>query len=149
MPRPAGRQPTQASAGAGTPAVFSRRFDKARAVAVAPNGAVWVGTYAAGLVRWADTGGSYVAHSLPRPELGKVSALAVDGHGAVWAATSRSGGVWRFDDKRWTHHTTDDGLAGNGVESLAVDADGRVWAATSNGVSRFDGRRWASHTTTN
>jgi ligand-binding sensor domain-containing protein len=59
----------------------------------------------------------------------------------VWAGTW-GGGVARFDGKKWTNLTTNDGLAGNIVYSIAQHSDGAFWFGTNRGVSRFDGKRW-------
>lgn len=61
--------------------------------------------------------------------------------GTVWAGTW-GGGVSRFDGKRWTNLTTQDGLAGNIVYSMVQDTKGVFWFGTDKGVSRYDGKTW-------
>jgi hypothetical protein len=60
---------------------------------------------------------------------------------AVWAGTW-GGGVARFDGKKWTNLSTNDGLAGNIVYSIAQHRDGAFWFGTNRGLSRWDGKRW-------
>lgn len=61
--------------------------------------------------------------------------------GVIWAGTW-GGGVSRYDGKRWTNLTTQDGLAGNIVYSIAQDEKGVFWFGTDKGLSRFDGKSW-------
>lgn len=48
----------------------------------------------------------------------------------------------RYDGKRWTNLTTQDGLAGNIVYSMAQDDKGVFWFGTDKGLSRYDGKTW-------
>lgn len=61
--------------------------------------------------------------------------------GVVWAGTW-GGGVSRYDGKRWTNLTTQDGLAGNIVYSMVQDEKGVFWFGTDKGLSRYDGKSW-------
>lgn len=61
--------------------------------------------------------------------------------GTVWAGTW-GGGAARFDGKKWTNYTTQDGLAGNIVYSISQGEDGVIWFGTNHGVSSFDGKNW-------
>lgn len=134
-------------------------IDATTVVAPTPDGGAWVGTHAAGLLRWNADGDGY-DRLLPggASESGPlaVSALAVGDDGAVWTAPAlasgsspHTSGMWvgRYDGGEWTTWSTEDGLAEAPVESLALDEDGVVWAATFNGVSRFDGNEWTTDTT--
>jgi ligand-binding sensor domain-containing protein len=67
---------------------------------------------------------------------------------SVWAGTW-GGGVSRFDGKRWTSFSTEDGLAGNIVYSIVQDAGGAFWFGTNNGVSRYNGKTWLNFNSTN
>lgn len=70
-----------------------------------------------------------------------VFSILVDVDGSVWAGTW-GGGVSRFDGRKWTSYSTQDGLAGNVVYSMVRDAKGVLWFGTDRGVSRFDGKTW-------
>lgn len=61
--------------------------------------------------------------------------------GVIWAGTW-GGGVGRFDGKKWTNFTSQDGLAGNIVYSMVQDDKGVFWFGTDKGVSRYDGKTW-------
>jgi ligand-binding sensor domain-containing protein len=53
------------------------------------------------------------------------------------------GGVTRYDGKRFTTYTTEDGLAGNWVRSAIEDREGVLWFGTQGGVTRYDGANFA------
>lgn len=63
--------------------------------------------------------------------------------GMIWAGTW-GGGISRYDGKRWTNLTTQDGLAGNIVYAIAQDDKGVFWFGTDKGLSRYDGKSWKS-----
>lgn len=65
--------------------------------------------------------------------------------GQIWAGTW-GGGVSRYDGRKWTNFTVNDGLAGNIVYSIAQDANGVFWFGTNGGVSRYDGKTWRNVT---
>jgi sugar lactone lactonase YvrE len=88
----------------------------------------------------------------PSPRSHYVKSIAIAPDGALWFGT-RDNGAFRFDGKKWTTYTIQDGLAGKGVNSIAVAHDGVLWFACSTlwgsrerGVSRFDGRTWSTIT---
>ena len=102
-------------------------------------GALWVATWAAGLLR-RDPGGSWSAFrhdplnasSLPSDN---VTRLAEHGDGSLWVATNK--GIARLAP------AADGGfrlsrVSTEGVSKIAVDRQGAVWAGTANGVCRFD-----------
>jgi len=98
---------------------------------------------------------SYVKSIAVAP--GNVYSIAVAPDGALWFGT-RDHGASRFDGKKWTTYTTQEGLAGVNVKSIAIAPDGSLWFACNSssvshepgsherGVSRFDGRTWSTIT---
>jgi ligand-binding sensor domain-containing protein len=57
-------------------------------------------------------------------------------------------GIAKFDGIKWTTYTTENGLAGDGVNSIVIDAQDNKWFGTDNGVSQFDGTNcWTTYTT--
>jgi len=66
-----------------------------------------------------------------------VVSLSVDGDGIVWAGTW-GGGLARYDGKKWTNTTVQEGLPSNHVFMLHRDNEGRIWAGTSEGLARVD-----------
>ena len=145
----------------------------ARAIAVADDGTVWVGTASQGvasLPRGADewthhppepyderTYGPYEGPGAP-----SVIDLAIDHEGKVWAAHGRGARAGLIaisvnypSDGNWRHiHSV--GPGGNPkrgpptdqILTLAVDADGELWAGTwARGAVQYDGTDWKRHTT--
>lgn len=115
--------------------------DHATAVAPDPEGGVWSGTQAAGLVRWDADGDDYRRH-LTQQLAGRVRAVTVTSDGTVWA-TAPGAGLLRYDGNEWTTYTRDDGLPHDEVGSLAA-ADGAVWAGTERGLARFADGEWTT-----
>lgn len=68
-----------------------------------------------------------------------VFSILVEPDDTVWAGTW-GGGAARYDGKRWTNLTTQDGLAGDIVYSIAQAPDGAIWFGTNRGVTRYDGK---------
>jgi ligand-binding sensor domain-containing protein len=56
----------------------------------------------------------------------------------LWFATTN--GVTRYDGKRFTNLTTEDGLTHNQVWTLLEDRSGIFWFGTDGGVCRYDGK---------
>ena len=61
-----------------------------------------------------------------------------DPKGVLWFGTNE--GLYRFEDDRFTHFTTDDGLACNQINSIIDDLQGGIWLGTDFGLCRFDGK---------
>ena len=107
------------------------------------------GTNAANLQASANTGlGTRSRHDLttemeglPTYNPNYVFSIHAAPDGVIWAGTW-GGGVGRFDGKKWTNFTSQDGLAGNIVYSMVQDDKGVFWFGTDKGVSRYDGKTW-------
>ena len=84
---------------------------------------------------------STMAEGKPTYNPSYVFSILADNDGSVWAGTW-GGGVSRFDGKRWSSLTTQNGLAGNIVYSIAKGKDGVYWFGTDKGLSRYDGKTW-------
>ncbi len=91
-----------------------------------------------------DPGRASMHHAKQKEEMGLsgvdvaynpnyVIALQVDHEGTVWAGTW-GGGLARYDGKRWTNYTTNDGLPGNHIFMLRHDQKGQLWIGTNNGL---------------
>jgi len=74
-----------------------------------------------------------------------VVSMKVDAEGIVWAGTW-GGGLARYDGKRWTSYTTEEGLPGNHVFMLHVGRKGRLWVGTNNGLASFEDGKFKPRT---
>jgi hypothetical protein len=112
-------------------------------VAVAPDGAIWVGTYSGGVSRF--YGASWTTFSTADGLLdANVYAIAVGYDGTVWAGTHI--GLAHFDGSTWVSYTAADGLSTPSTTDLVVARDGSVWGAAWPGVYHFDGSTWTFYT---
>lgn len=129
-------------------------------IAIAADGAVWIGTRR-GMSRFGgETWMTYDVNTIlpvvpvndqPYNEIRRV--ITTPG-GLV--CCELTGAVSCFDGEFWTAYTQADGLdarEGIGLDiilSTAVDQDGALWLGTNEGgVSRFDGTSWITYTTVN
>lgn len=134
----------------------------ARSVLVDSNDMVWIGTARQGIVRarvadvlsatasrlptWQSIGSDTLGSNVLRASL-----AASDG--SLWFGTYN--GVHRFTPApggrsgRWTHFTTDQGLADNIISqnAIAEDSDGDIWVGASTGISRLQpgSDQWTSY----
>lgn len=139
--------------------------NQVRAIAVAPDGALWFGTTPAvstsgklltsgGVSRLAPDGTWTTFTTEDGLASNDVRAIAVGPDGALWFSTQAPASVYGrgvsrlAPDGTWTTFTTEDGLASNEVSAVAVAPDGALWFGTPGGVSRQgpDGR-WQTFTT--
>ncbi len=113
---------------------------RAGALAESPDGAVWVGSAAGGLVRIDSQSLRGTQWKLP-----EVYDLVADHEGRIWAATNN--GLYVQDSKAWTNGPVlvDDGVFTNPrqrVSDLFVDATGRLWMAADQGLAVLDKSGW-------
>ena len=119
---------------------------RVRAIAKAPDGALWIGT-TRGLNRVDPATGAVFsmlpARHDPQGLSGSfVSTLLFDRYGRLWAGTIGGGlniiaphrGRWRVE-RRLTHA---DGLPHNTIDKLLYGADRAVWVSTDGGIARID-----------
>jgi ligand-binding sensor domain-containing protein/two-component sensor histidine kinase len=112
----------------------------ATAFAVDRTGALWIGFWDAGLVRYRDGRFDRIA-SVDGAPIGGVPVLQVDCQGRLWCATAH--GLLRIDDPAarvpaLIRYSTTDGLADNGIVTIAEDRNGRLYVGTRRGVDRLD-----------
>jgi signal transduction histidine kinase/ligand-binding sensor domain-containing protein len=101
------------------------------------SGALWVGTAAAGLLRWEDQQWQKVPTSHQ-----EIKCLHQDREGNIWAGTG-GGGLNLVRPRDVALLGTDSGLPFESVLSVTEDADGRLWAAGQNGqLAQENGDRW-------
>ena len=132
----------------GSVTVGGRARDVAYSIAGSSRG-LWIGWQQGGLTRLTYTQGTPTIRSYTESD-----GLAQNGvyvvyqsrDGTVWAGTL-SGGLSRFDGRRFTNYTTATGLASNTVTSILETHDGSVWFGTSNGLNSLSNGQWRTYTT--
>jgi hypothetical protein len=73
---------------------------------------------------------------------GWTDAIHTTAHGDLWVGT-RTHGVLRYADAKWSQYTRAHGLAGNRIFGISGEGDS-LWVSTNEGVSRFDGSSWVT-----
>ncbi len=114
-------------------------------LAVAGDGALWIGTDQGALYRRpAGADELYESVAVPGAEGSRVWQLAVDGHG-LWVTTSR--GLFLHDGTTWHHFTVQDGLRDDGLVLIVLRRRGEVCVSylSVDGVTcaRYEGGRLA------
>src|SRR5215468_970200 len=110
---------------------------------------LWVGRQRGGLTSLRTSGGSFIAKTYTQADgLAQNSVYVVreSRDGTVWAGTL-SGGVSRFDGRRFRNYTTATGIASNTVTSIRETRDGSIWFGTPNGLNSLSNGRWTTYTT--
>jgi ligand-binding sensor domain-containing protein len=69
-----------------------------------------------------------------------------DSTGNIWFGTLAKG-IAKYDGKKLTYFTTDDGLPSNRVVNVIEDEKGILWFATGAGLSKFDGKNFTNFNT--
>ena len=120
--------------------------ESVQALAIAPNGAVYVGT-ASGLSQF--DGAVWTTQNTDLTPA-NVRAIAVAPNGDVWAGTydEAHGGLSRFDGTHWQVQPDFNGGLPNLITALSFDVMGHLWVGTDGaGVSRWDGTAWQTFRT--
>lgn len=126
-----------------SPDPSARNLGWVRAILLARDGRVWIGTESDGLVRHDPTDERITTYPVatggPSPA---ILALAEDRDGAVWVGTGGAGaGLLRFDPSRASFTASrlspeSGGLPDPRVQALLVDRAGTLWVGTWQGLSR-------------
>lgn len=115
------------------------------ALAEAPDGSWWVGTFTEGLVHIPSSGRPKVyneEHGLLRDN---VRCLLVDNEGQLWVGTKL--GINRFSQGRMRSFTVHQGMPNDNVWCALQDDEGNLWFGTDGaGVLRFAGDRFVTFT---
>lgn len=120
------------------------------ALALAPEGSVWVSTYGDGLFRIAADGSVRVFTEEDGLLQGNVRSVTVDALGRVWASTKI--GLNRLDpiaqdSFRVRSFTVHQGLPNDNVYCTLEDGHGQLWIGTDGGgLLRFAGDRFVTYT---
>jgi ligand-binding sensor domain-containing protein/two-component sensor histidine kinase len=73
--------------------------------------------------------------------------ICQDNYRQLWIATE--GGISKFDGRKFTGYTVQEGLTANKVNILLCDKTGNIWAGTNYGISIFNGRSFTTIKLTN
>jgi signal transduction histidine kinase/ActR/RegA family two-component response regulator len=112
-----------------------------QSVAVGPDGALWVAYFSScGITRIDLSGGKVQLQHFTMDDglpSNVVYSQFFDARQRHWLATDS--GVAVYENGRWTHHDSSDGLIWDDCNANAylTEADGTVWIGTSAGLSRF------------
>lgn len=111
-----------------------------RALRLARDGGLWLGTSRGGVTRYrAGEWKTYTRKDgLAQDE---VMDLLEDRDGRLWVATE-SAGISRLDGNAFTQFHRDAGLPSEVLYQLLQDDLGSIWVATAEGLARFDGVRF-------
>ncbi len=71
----------------------------------------------------------------------QVYAMLQGSKGYLWFGTL-SGGLSRFDGKKFENFSTKDGLASNAIFSIYEDNKNQIWIGTQRGLSKYDGEQF-------
>jgi signal transduction histidine kinase/ligand-binding sensor domain-containing protein len=104
------------------------------------NGALWMGTWRGGLVRYhlGKTTIYSTANGFPSDN---IRSLFEDSSGYLWIGTEE-GGLVRFDGNTFRQFAADEGLESNIVLSITEDENGQIWVGTNRGLGRMVGDRF-------
>ena len=108
--------------------------DAVRAIAQAPDGALWVGTDE-GLARFDGVEFTVYRQSDTGLPSSTVTALLAARDGSIWVGML--GSVAHLKDGRFTNYTTATGLGSQSVGDLLESRDGTVWAVGGRLVMPF------------
>ncbi len=114
------------------------------ALARTRDGAIWVGSSAAGLFRIDDR---QVRKFGPGDGLTSVrmERLHVDENDRVWVGTADQG-LFRFSNGRFERYSTREGLAGNRVPAIGPGFGDDLWLGTDGGLARLTPPRFKVYT---
>ena len=102
------------------------------ALAAGPDGSLWIGSVALGLLRYQHGGFEQVAAQIGLPTA-NIRALLLDSHGVLWIGAD--GGLARFENGRATPVFS--GGKETNVHVLLEYPAGTVWAGANDGLHRF------------
>jgi ligand-binding sensor domain-containing protein/signal transduction histidine kinase len=129
--------------GRNTPALKNSNIS---ALCVDRSGALWIGTFGAGLLQLTDR--TFKELGTTEGLVGsEVTALEAGNEGSLWIGTTT--GLSRYRDGKFFNYTCKEGLASEIIRCVREDRSGNVWIATGEGLNRFRDGVLDSFTTTN
>ncbi len=107
-----------------------------RALAQAPDGALWIAAYNGGVFR-CSRGAITNFTEAEGLSSNKAISLYVDRAGIVWAGTAQAG-LNRIEHERITRYSVRDGLFDSTVGAILEDGLGQLWLTSTRGIARVD-----------
>ncbi|OWY24115.1 hypothetical protein C7N43_23680 [Sphingobacteriales bacterium UPWRP_1] len=136
--------PAQINTKTGTEIAILPIRQQVNALAVAPDGILWVGT-SGGLYRNEKGKNYYLGNKAPL--LSKpVNDLCADDINRLWLATADTG-VLVKKNNLLLHLTTANGLSSNNCNAIFADDQNRIWVATNNGLNLITLQNMEANTT--
>lgn len=118
------------------------------AIVRTPDGYLWLAT-SEGLVRFDGVRfTTFDTTNTPALKSNNIPSLLVDRAGTLWIGT-HAGGVTKYQDGRFTHLSTQDGLSDARARALFEDPAGAIWIGTEGGVNVFRDGRFTVYSTAN
>jgi len=105
-----------------------------KALAIAPDGSLWIASYLAGLIHYKDRVLRIYTQKDGLSNL-FLTSVHVDADGTVWAGTFR-GGLNRLKDGVFTRYSTEQGLSDSTVGAMVDDGLGFLWLSGARGIMR-------------
>jgi len=115
------------------------------ALAEAPDGSIWFGTFG-GLLRCWQKGRISTWQPFGKLPASRIWSLLPEADGTVWAGTLNAG-LLRFKDGEFLRFTKADGLADNDISHILADDWGNLWLGSSTGVIRVSKESLATRPT--
>lgn len=108
-----------------------------RAILEDQRGALWLGTFGGGVIRWQD---GHMTHFTTREGLASNFAwtLQEDADGVLWIGTES--GLTRHENGRFTSYTIREGLFDNLINQILEDERGWLWFSCDRGIFRVSKR---------
>jgi diguanylate cyclase (GGDEF)-like protein len=105
-----------------------------KALALAPDGSLWIASYRGGVIHYAD---GIVRIYTEKDGLSNLllTSIYVDPEGTVWAGTLL-GGLNRIQNGRITNFSVEQGLSDSTVGEIIADRYGYLWLAGTRGIMR-------------
>ena len=105
-----------------------------RAIVPDAEGALWLATDGAGLLRWRAGGLVELPPGGP-PSNTPATTIAFDPDGRAWVGTEGAG-LWSLRDGRWFSFTIEDGMSDDLVWRILDDSLGDLWMSSNRGIWR-------------
>jgi diguanylate cyclase (GGDEF)-like protein len=107
---------------------------RVKALAVAPDGGLWIASYLYGL---SELKNGVFRHYAVKEGLSStfLTSVYVDPAGVVWAGTALAG-LNRLKDGKITHYSVEQGLSDSTVGAVIEDGNGYLWLSGPRGISR-------------